>query len=411
MNALGEEILQRLDQAAACSEPGAGVTRFSFTAEHRAVGALIEGWMQRAGLETHWDDAGNLVGRLEGEGSDHRTLIFGSHQDSVRSGGRYDGMLGIVLPLVCLEALREQGAALPYPVEVIAFSDEEGGRFTTSLVGSKAVAGGFDAEVLAMEDADGVSLERALREFGADPGGIPALARRPEDVRAFVEVHIEQGPVLETAGQAVGVVTALTGIERHRLMLKGKASHAGTTPMESRRDALVGAAGIVLELDRVCRETHDCVGVVGELEVVPNVVNVIPAQVRLTLELRSPEDAIRVDARKRILGEARRIAEAHGLGLDDALVYEQSAVSCAPWLIGELGEAVADATGERPRELFSGAGHDGLAMAGLTDIGMLFVRTPDGLSHHPDEALAAEDAGVAASVVLSLLRRFAAACR
>lgn len=405
MDSLGKEILQRLESAAACSEPGPGVTRFSFTAEHRAVGALIEEWMRRAGLSTHWDDAGNLVGRLEGDGSDRRTLIFGSHQDSVRSGGRYDGMLGIVLPLVCLEALRERGAMLPYPVEVIAFSDEEGGRFTTSLLGSKGVAGGFDPAVLAMQDAHGVSLEQALREFGADPGGIPALARRPEDVRAFVEVHIEQGPVLEAAGQAVGVVTALTGIERHRLSLSGKASHAGTTPMESRRDALVGAAGIVLELERVCRETRDCVGVVGELEVTPNVVNVIPAHARLTLELRSPEDAIRVDARERILGAAGRIAEAHGLELESALVYEQSAVSCAPWLIGELGQAVAETTGERPLELFSGAGHDGLAMARLTDIGMLFVRTPEGLSHHPDEALAAEDAGVAAAVVLRLLER------
>ncbi|MEJ2479979.1 MAG: M20 family metallo-hydrolase [Acidihalobacter sp.] len=405
MNSLGEKILQRLESAATCSEPGPGVTRFSFTAEHRAVGALIEEWMHRAGLSMHWDDAGNLVGRLQGDGSDRRTLIFGSHQDSVRSGGRYDGMLGIVLPLVCLEALREQGAVLPYPVEVIAFSDEEGGRFTTSLLGSKAVAGGFDSAVLAMQDAHGVSLDQALREFGANPDGIPALVRRPEDVRAFVEVHIEQGPVLEAAGMAVGVVTALTGIERHRLSLTGKASHAGTTPMESRRDALVGAAGIVLELDRVCRETRDCVGVVGELEVTPNVVNVIPAHARLTLELRSPDDAIRVDARERILAAARRIAEVHGLGLESALVYEQSAVSCAPWLIEELGEAVAETTGERPLELFSGAGHDGLAMARLTDIGMLFVRTPDGLSHHPDEALTAADAGTAAAVLLQLLKR------
>jgi allantoate deiminase len=406
MDALGREILQRLDRAASCSEPGPGVTRFSFTREHRAVGSLIEEWMRRAGLTTRWDDAGNLVGRAEGGGTDRRTLIFGSHQDSVRNGGRYDGMLGIVLPLVCLETLHAEGLVLPYPVEVIAFSDEEGGRFTTSLLGSKAVAGGFDPAVLAMQDAHGVSLEQAMREFGADPGGIPALARGPEDVRAFVEVHIEQGPVLENAGQAVGVVTALTGIERHRLTLTGKASHAGTTPMESRRDALVGAAGIVLELDRVCRETPDCVGVVGELDIAPNVVNVIPAQARMTLELRSPDDAIRVDARERILAQARRIAEMHGLGLDSALVYEQSAVSCAPWLIGELGEAVVAATGEQPRELFSGAGHDGLAMARLTDIGMVFVRTPDGLSHHPDEALAAEDAAVAAAVVLRLLQRF-----
>lgn len=406
MNSLGEEILYRLEQAAACSEPGPGVTRFSFTPEHRAVGVLIEEWMRRAGLETRWDAAGNLVGGLEGDGGERRTLIFGSHQDSVRSGGRYDGMLGIVLPLVCLQALHEQGGALPYPVEVIAFSDEEGGRFTTSLVGSKAVAGGFDTAALAMEDANGVSLEQALRGFGADPDDIAGLARKPESVRAFVEVHIEQGPVLETAGRSVGVVTALTGIERHRVSLTGKASHAGTTPMESRRDALVGAAGIVLELDRVCRETRDCVGVVGELEVMPNVVNVIPAQVRLTLELRSPEDEVRVGARERILSEARRIAAAHGLDLDTALVYEQPAVSCAPWLIAELGEAVAETTGQRPLELFSGAGHDGLAMARLTDIGMLFVRTPDGLSHHPDEALAAEDAEVAAAVLLRLLRRF-----
>lgn len=404
MNDLGQEILRRLHQAAELSEGGPGVTRFSFTPQHRAVGELLEGWMRQAGLQTRWDDAGNLIGRAEGGGADRRALLLGSHQDSVRSGGRYDGMLGIVLPIVCLQALHEAGETLPYPVEVIAFSDEEGGRFTASLIGSKAIAGGFDMAALALEDAQGVSLERAMRGFGLEPNNIPGLARAPGDVRAFVEVHIEQGPVLDEQGLSVGVVTAITGIERHRLTLTGKASHAGTTPMESRRDALVGAAGIVLELDRVCREIEDCVGVVGELEVEPGVVNVIPAQARLTLELRSPVDAIRVDARERILAAARRIAGERGLGLDAALVYEQSAVSCAPWLIEALGAAVEGETGQPACKLFSGAGHDGLAMIDLTDIGMLFVRSPDGLSHHPDEALDARDAGVAAATVLRFLR-------
>ncbi|APZ44461.1 hypothetical protein BW247_00730 [Acidihalobacter ferrooxydans] len=401
---LGRDILDRLNQAAVHSEPGPGVTRFSFTPEHRAVGELLEGWMREAGLETRWDAAGNLIGRAEGTGADPRVLLIGSHQDSVRSGGRYDGMLGIVLPIACMRTLHEAGESLPYPVEIIAFSDEEGGRFTTSLIGSKAIAGGFNMDVLTMADAHGVSLEQAMHDFGAAPREIPLMARRPEDVRAFVEVHIEQGPVLEEQGLEVGVVTALTGIERHRLVLTGKASHAGTTPMDSRRDALVGAAGIVLELDRVCRDTADCVGVVGELEVTPGVVNVIPAQTRLTLELRSPDDAIRVDARERILAAAQRSAEQRGLELEASRVYEQSAVTCAPWLIDALGAAATEETGKPALRLFSGAGHDGLAMIRLTDIGMLFVRSPEGLSHHPDEDLYAHDAGVAAQTLLRFLR-------
>lgn len=406
MASLGNQIVKRLEQAAACSEPGPGVTRFSFTREHREVGALIGDWMRHAGLETHWDHAGNLVGRAEGSGADRRTLIFGSHQDSVRNGGRYDGMLGIVLPIICLETLHQQGTVLPFPVEVIAFSDEEGGRFTTSLIGSRAVAGSFDPAVLALTDAQGVSLDSAMRAFGAKPQEIAAVARSPEETRAFVEVHIEQGPVLENAQQAVGVVTALTGIERHRLTLTGRAAHAGTTPMPDRHDALAGAAAVVLALNRLCRETPDCVGVVGEMHIAPNVVNVIPAQVQLTVELRSPQDDIRRNARKRILEQAAQAAQAHRLGLKHERVYEQAAVACAPWLQQALANAASQIIGRQPPALFSGAGHDGLAMAGLTDIGMLFLRTPGGLSHNPDEALNAEDADIAAEVMLHFLRNF-----
>lgn len=404
MTDLGSEILSRLEQAAAISSAGPGVTRFSFTREHRAVGELIERWMRAAGLNTRWDAAGNLIGRAEGSGQDRRTVMLGSHQDSVRQGGRYDGMLGVVLPLVCLQALRRDGVTLPFPVEVIAFSDEEGGRFTTSLIGSKAIAGCFDPAALATTDADGVSLEQAMRTFGADPDAIGRAAHSPHDTRAFIEVHIEQGPVLESRDLALGAVTAITGIERHRVVLTGKASHAGTTPMDSRRDALAGAAELVTAVNRICRETEDCVGVVGEIAIEPNVVNVIPARARLTIELRSPHDSVRIGARDQILRDLHDIAGSHRLAAESEKVYEQAAVSCAPWLIEALERAIA-ATGRQPLRLFSGAGHDGLAMVNLTDIGMLFVRCKDGLSHHPDESITAADAAAAAEVLLQLFRQ------
>ncbi|SDL97397.1 allantoate deiminase [Modicisalibacter muralis] len=406
--ALGRQLMARLDEAALHSLPGPGVTRLFCSDEHREVLELIADWMRQAGLTPELDASGNLVGRNARALAGENTLILGSHQDTVAEGGKYDGMLGVALPLQALQALKEDGVELPYGVEVVAFGDEEGTRFQSTLIGSRALAGTFDPASLEARDADGVSLGDALEAFGGKPRDIPQLARKPESVIGFVEVHIEQGPVLEQRDQAVGVVTSLTGIERHRVTVTGKAGHAGTTPMAGRRDALVGAAEMVVEADRLLNATPDFVGVVGKLEVRPNAVNVIPAEVTFTLELRSPDADVRETGSREVLDACRRLAQARGLELEIESTYQADAVACAEWLIEAL-EGACQACHEPAERLFSGAGHDGLAMHAMTDIGMLFVRCKDGLSHHPDEAITAEDAERATRVLMRFLSDLEAA--
>lgn len=403
---LGQVLIDRLDEAAQCSEPGPGVTRLFCSPEHRAVLPLISRWMEQAGLTPQLDAAGNLVGRCPRAQAGEKTFIMGSHQDSVIEGGKYDGMLGVALPLLALEALKREGITLPYGVEVVAFGDEEGVRFPTTLVGSKALAGNVTPDQLDAQDAEGISLQDALITLGGSPADIPNIARDPSNTLGFLEIHIEQGPVLEQRNHAVGIVTALTGIERHRVTLSGKAGHAGTTPMDMRHDALVGAAEMVLAIDSVLQGTDNLVGVVGKLDVHPNAVNVIPAQVTFTIELRSPETTIRQRGREAVTAALMEVATRRNLAIDMENTYSADAVACADWMMASLEQACAQA-GQPAERLFSGAGHDGLAMRALTDIGMLFVRCKDGLSHHPNEAISAEDGEAATRVVMAFLQQLA----
>jgi len=405
MNQLGETALRYLDEAARFSTTEVGVTRFFCTDEHHALAQWLRMRMEEAGLACTLDHAGNLIGRREGPSPDSPTLILGSHQDSVRQGGKYDGMLGIILPIVCLADLAANGRALPYAVEVIAFGDEEGGRFSSTLVGSRAVAGRFDAKMLAATDATGMSMEAAMRAFGLAPDRIGEVARDPTKTIGFLEVHIEQGPVLESEGLPVGIVTAITGIERHQIRLLGRAGHAGTTPMAVRRDALAAASELVLFVERLCRESQRLVGVVGQLKIEPGSVNVIPASCDLTVELRSPDRDVRSRGRAAMYRELERIGTTRGVTAETTQTYEAEGIACSSRLSAELETAVKRC-GLRPKRLFSGAGHDGLAMNDLTEVGMLFVRCRDGLSHHPDEAITAADADAAAQVLIVFLESF-----
>ena len=401
---LGQALIDRLDEAARCSAPGAGVTRLFCSQEHRDILPLISRWMEQAGLAPQLDASGNLVGRCPKALAGEKTFIMGSHQDTVIEGGKYDGMLGVALPILALEALKREGVTLPFGIEVVAFGDEEGVRFPTTLVGSKALAGNVTPAQLAAQDAQGVTLAEALTAFGCQPDKIPAIARDPANTLGFLEIHIEQGPILEQRHHAVGIVTALTGIERHRVTLRGKAGHAGTTPMPMRHDALVGAAEMVLAVDSVLQRTDKLVGVVGKLDVHPNAVNVIPAEVTFTVELRSPERNIRQRGREAVYTALEEVAVRRGLVLEIENTYSADATACADWMMASLEEACAQA-GQPTERLFSGAGHDGLAMQALTDIGMLFVRCKDGLSHHPDEAITAEDGEAATRVVMAFLQQ------
>ena len=403
---MGAAIMAMTDALARCSEAGPGVSRHFLTPEHKQAAALIRGWMDDAGMETHMDAIGNVVGRYRGDGSIGRCLITGSHQDTVRQGGRYDGMLGIVTPIVCIAALNRQGRRLPFDIEVIAFGDEEGVRFGTTLLGSHAVAGNFDPGVLDKCDRAGVSIAEALERFGLDPAGIPAAARRAEDVLAYVELHIEQGPVLEAEGLPVGVVTAIAGATRSLVRFTGMAGHAGTVPMTARRDALAGAAEAILAVERLCAEGRDLVGTVGIVEASPGAANVIPGGASFSLDVRAPGDADRDRVLAVIREEFETICARRGLSLEIEDVYDEPAVTCAPWLV-EAGRDAIAGEGIRPLSLFSGAGHDAVALSAICDVGMLFVRCKGGISHNPAEAITEADADTGARVFLRYLERIA----
>lgn len=397
---LGEELLKRLDALAEYSESGPGLTRMPFTPEHRGANALIQEWMDQAGLETHLDAAGTLIGRREGPVG-APTLLLGSHQDSIRRGGKYDGMLGIALPILVLEQLKCE--ELPYSIEVLAFADEEGVRFPTALMGPRTLAGTFNSEDLNLTDKSGVKLSDALKDFGGQPDKLASLKRKPKDVLGFIETHIEQGPVLEQMNRGLGVVTAICGIERWTVTLTGKTRHAGTSPMSLRYDAFAGAAEIALEIEKQCSAKEQMVGVVGQINVFPNVVNAIPGRVEFSVELRAASDETRSSVSKCLTDAVEAIAKKRKLELEVVKSYSQKAVPCDPALSDVLANAIEAVDAPAPR-IMSGATHDASAMADLCPVAMLFVRCKDGISHHPDEAISAEDAYLAMAALDQALR-------
>lgn len=405
-SATGARADALLRALAAASAAGDGVTRLPFTSEHRAALDILRTLMTDAGLSVSLDAAGTLIGRQSGPPGS-MTLLTGSHQDSVRHGGAFDGIMGVVLPVLALQQLRDAGVALPFAVEVLAFADEEGMRFPTALLGPRALAGTLDPAVLAMHDRDGVTLAAAMRDFGIDPDALPTLRRDPASVLGFVEVHIEQGPVLEQAGEALGVVTAIAGIERHSVQLTGRASHAGTVPMALRRDAMAGAAELVSAVERHARDTPGLLANVGALDVWPNAANAIPGRVDLVVELRSDNDAVREAAGVAIADIAAAIAERRGLGITQSRTYFQTATPCAADFIDAMDAAVQQVGGAGLR-LPSGAIHDASAMADLCPIGMLFVRCREGISHNPAEHASADDMALAVDAMAAFFRVLAA---
>lgn len=397
----GQEAAERIAEIALMSEPGPGVTRLPFTAQHRQALALLESWMVRAGLQVRLDAAGTLIGRTNHPATTS-TFLFGSHQDSVRQGGAYDGIMGVVLPILALERLQSEGIPLPFAVEVLAFADEEGVRFPTALMGPRALAGRFDPAALNMRDMQDISLRQAMCDFGLQPDLVASLRRDPAEILGYLETHIEQGPVLEASGQALGVVTAICGIERHQVRFHGQTGHAGTLPMQGRKDALVGAAAFITEVHRLGCDTDDLRATIGSLQLEPNVVNAVPNQVDLTLELRSPVDAIREDAGHALTAYAQSVAEAHNLTLTMQRSYSQLARPCDETLTRRIERAQQKA-GNQGLRLPSGATHDASAMADLCPMAMMFVRCCNGVSHTPEEYVAPEDMGKAIDALCTFL--------
>jgi allantoate deiminase len=392
-------VMRWADELGAVSEePGLLVRPYGSEAMRRA-NALVGGWMADAGMEVREDAVGNLVGRYEGEGD--RTLLLGSHLDTVRDAGRYDGPLGVLVALAGVARLHGRGERLPFAVELVGFADEEGLRFGTTYLCSSVFAGTFEPRLLELRDADGTSLAGAVRTAGGDPEGLVAGGRRADDLLGYCEVHIEQGPVLERLGLPVGVVSAIAGQSRIAVSLRGEAGHAGTVPMDGRRDALCAAAELVLAVERAASAEPGTVGTVGQVAVEPGAGNVIPGAVELSLDLRHQDDAVRARVVAGLRERAAEIAAARGVEVGWELRQESAAVPTDPALSRRLADAVA-AAGLPVERLPSGAGHDAAAVAAIAPVAMLFVRCRGGISHHPDEAVEPADVGVA----LDVLERF-----
>ncbi|WP_340115321.1 allantoate amidohydrolase [Pelagibius sp. 7325] len=406
----GAWIKAMVDGWAHFSEEEDKLTRVFLSPEHKACAEAVKSAMRAAGMSARIDAVGNVVGRYEAEGHEDgatsaKTLITGSHIDTVRDAGAYDGNLGVALPIACIADLDARGKRLPFAVEVIAFGDEEGVRFPTTLSGSRTIAGTIDTAVLSVTDAEGIRLDDALKHFGCDPSAIAGEARKAEDVLAFVEVHIEQGPVLESEGLPVGTVTAINGASRFAITVEGMAGHAGTVPMHLRRDALAGAAEMIAAIEQRAAAEEGLVATAGRIAAAPGAINVIPGKVTFTLDLRAPADEQRRAAVASVKEKLQAIAKRRNLELDLELLYEEGAAACHPGLIDQL-DAATQRQGIRALRLPSGAGHDAMALSALCPIAMLFVRCGGGISHNPLESITGEDAETAARVFLDFLEHF-----
>jgi allantoate deiminase len=403
---LGDEIVGRINRLGAISESPNNLTRIFLSPEHRAAADLIMAWMGEAGMHARLDAIGNVCGRYEGVRPGLPCLMLGSHYDTVRDAGKWDGPLGLVTAISCVADLHRRGRRMPFAIEVTGFADEEGVRFASTLLGSRAVAGTFNESVLGTKDGAGISLREALVRFGLDPDHIGAAARIRGELLAYIELHIEQGPVLEARNLPVGVVTAIAGATRLAARLTGMAGHAGTVPMALRRDALAGAAECIAGIEELCRtDAGGLVGTVGYIHATPGATNVIPGQAHFTIDLRAPTDIHRKRAVTDIVRRIEAIAKRRNLALQLDVTHENRTVPCAPWLKAQVAEAAA-AEGYPVFELPSGAGHDGMAMVDIADIAMIFVRCRGGISHHPDEHVEVADADAGARVLLRLIENF-----
>jgi allantoate deiminase len=400
-------VMQRCEVLGECSDEPERLTRpFASNAMHRAH-ERVTAWMQEAGMAVRRDNVGNLRGRYDGTAHGGPTLLLGSHLDSVRDAGKYDGPLGIMVAIATVHRLRTRGARLPFAIEVLAFADEEGLRFGASYLGSRALAGTFNPADLARADAKGTTMAEAIHAFGGDPDRLAEDRWNGGRLRGYCEVHIEQGPVLEARDQPVGVVSAIAGFSRSGLNFTGRAAHAGTTPMDRRQDALAAAAEFVLAVEAEARATDGLVATVGQLAVSPGAVNVVPGQVVLSLDVRHADDAVRVEHLRRLLRGAHDITKGRGLSVESQTIDEEDSVACSPRLTSVLARAVEE-LGHPAIQLPSGAGHDAVIMAGLTDIAMLFVRCKGGISHHPAESVTEDDVAVAIDVLSKFIELLAA---
>ncbi|MEJ2291327.1 MAG: Zn-dependent hydrolase [Deinococcales bacterium] len=400
-------IRRRIERLAAMTDPERPYTRRAFTDLYRQARAWLADEFRSAGLAPELDAGGNLVGRRPGRREGARALASGSHIDTVAGGGRYDGIAGVVVALEAAQVLHEHGVELDHPLFVYDFLSEEPSDYGASCVGSSALVGTLTPAMLAAEGPEGESLAAAMARVGADPGALGAPLPDAGRLAAFLELHIEQGPVLEREGVPVGVVDGIVAIHRMVLTLRGRAGHAGTTPMPLRRDALVGASAVVQDVWERARaqgEDGGFVATVGRLEVVPNGANVVPGEVRMVLEARSLDEAEVAAFLDATIERARATAAELGLELEAEVVSTAPAVRSDPRLLAAL-EASCEGRGLGYRRMSSGAGHDAMQIAQAAPVAMLFVPCAEGLSHHPEERAEIADIAAGAAVLLDALQR------
>jgi allantoate deiminase len=375
-------VLERCTELDRYSSMRTGLERVHLSKEHASANAVAARWLEQAGLRTWTDAAGNICGRREGREPGLPALLLGSHLDTVPDAGSYDGMLGVVMAIAVAERLRDTD--LPFALEVVGFSDEEGTRFGKALLGSQALAGTWDEDWWELRDKNGITLWDAFQDFGLDPRAVGDAARRPEELVGYLEAHIEQGPYLEAADASLGYVTTIAGARRFAITVLGEARHAGGTPYHRRKDALVGASEIVTTIERLARAS-ECIATVGRLQVRPGAVNVIPGRADLTLDLRAATDPERDAMWEQMHAEMERICAERGLRLEVVETHTAPAAPCAAWLQRAVVAGIHRTGDTDPLGLWSRAGHDAMAVAAVADIAMLFLRCHDGISHHPGE--------------------------
>ncbi len=399
--------MERLEALGRISEEPDRLFRPFASPAMRRANELVQSWMTQAGMSARTDALGNLIGHFPGPRPDSKILLLGSHLDTVRNAGKFDGPLGVVTAIACVEEIRRKKQTLPFAIEIVAFADEEGARYQTAYLGSRALTGQLDEKDLARVDANGVTMAEAIKQFGGDPARLKSCRMAGENLLGYVEVHIEQGPVLEQKNQAVGVVTAIAGQTRATITFEGKAGHAGTTPMELRHDALCGAAEFILEAEKYARQHTSLVATVGQIAADPNVSNVIPGTCRLTVDLRHQEDAMRVKGCADFEKFVMEIGRKRKLKAVWQTVQETAPVPCSAELSTLLRNA---ARKHQPGviDLPCGAGHDAAVMAKITPVAMLFTRCAGGVSHHPDEAVRSDDVRIVLNVLTDFVSSLAA---
>jgi allantoate deiminase len=416
---LARTVMRRIEALGKISDDPNCLVRTFCSPAMRRSNALVASWMREAGMAIRSDAIGNLIGhygasspKLKIKNQKSKILLLGSHLDTVRNAGKFDGPLGVLVAIACVQHLHKSRTRLPFAIEVIGFADEEGVRYQSTYLGSRVLTGNLNPKDLKRRDPDGIRMAQAIRSFGGNPDALAKAKMDPARLLGYVEVHIEQGPVLEQRNLAVGIVTAIAGQTRVRLTFTGRAGHAGTTPMNLRRDALCAAAEFISTVETIALRQRGnnaysgLVATVGEISALPGASNVIPGEVRLSLDVRHAKDSVRQRAVATLKQKAIKIARKRNIKISAEIVHQSPAVACDGSLSSILTKAAAQHQKHVP-SFPSGAGHDAAAMAAITPIAMLFVRCKAGISHHPDESVSVQDVRTAISVTIDFMEQLA----